>query len=175
MAGTGQQDGKIYVGSTACVASALVTTANQLAEIDGTVTLDTTWEKAEIRWRTRAVKDIIHYAIDAQLTLQDVEFKASCVAKVFAAVSTGSMPLYGEASATALFWKISTSTAPADKQWVFEFTRTADNKRFQLYAPRGYIQNWPTPFVKENFTLQSLTVDLIASTSGEMIKYLEAV
>ena len=172
MAGFIQQDGKLYVGSAGAAASVLVTTANQVAELNGNVVVETTWEKAEARWRTKAVKDRVAYAIDAQITVEELEFKASVLANLFTAAATGSMPLYGESTATANYWRITTSTAPADKQWVFEFTKTDDQKRFQIYAPKAQAQNWPTPFNTDTLTMQNITFDLMASTSGKFIEYL---
>ena len=175
MAGFGQQDGKVYVGSTGCVASVLVTTANQIAELNGNVTIDTTWESATARWRTRGIKDRFTYAIEAMIAVEELEFVASNLNRLFSGVSTGSTPLYGEATATALFYELRTSTAPADKQFVFEFTRTDDAKRFQIYAPKVQIENWPTPFAVDGFTLQNVNFNLMASTNGQMIRYLNAV
>lgn len=156
-------------------ASLLVTTANLIAELNGNVTVDTTWEKAEARWRTRAVKDRVAYAINAQITVEELEFKASNLSLLMTGAATGSQPLYGEAAATAIYYRITTSTAPADKQWCFEFTRTSDQKRMQVYAPKAQVQNWPTPFAIDNFTLQGITWDLMASTNGTLIEYQIAV
>lgn len=175
MAGYIQQDGKLYVGSAGMAASVLVTSANLLAELNGNVTIDTTWETAEARWRTRAVKDRVAYAINAQITVEELEFKASNLALLMTGLASGSQPLYGEATATALFWRITTSTAPANKQFVFEFTRTSDLKKMQIYAPKAQVQNWSPPFALENFTLQNVTWDLTASTSGKLLEYLIAV
>ncbi len=175
MPGYIQQDGKLYVGSAGMAASVLVTSANLLAELNGNVTVDTTWEKAEARWRTRAVRDRVAFAINAQITVEELEFKASNLSLLMTGAVTGSQPLYGESTATAIFWRITTSTAPADKQFVFQFTRTSDGKVMQVYAPRAQVQNWPTPFAIDNFTLQGVVWDLMASTSGKLIEYQIAV
>lgn len=175
MAGYIQQDGKLYVGSAGMAASVLVTSANLLAELNGNVTIETTWEKAEARWRTRAVKDRVAYAINAQINVEELEFKASNLALLMTGATTGSQPLYGQSTATAVYWRITTSTAPANKQFVFEFTRTSDGKKMQIYAPKAQVQNWPTPFAIDNFTLQNITFDLLASTSGKLIEYQIAV
>jgi hypothetical protein len=173
MAGYIQQDGKVYIGSAAMAASILGSTANMLAELNGNVTFEATWEKAEARWRTRAVKDRVAYAVDATINVEQVEFKASNLAHLFSGASTGTMALYGT-TASAFFWRISTSTAPSPKQFLFEFTRTDDDTVLQIYAPRAEPSNWPTPFAVDDFTLQDITFDLMASTNGKFIDFKHA-
>jgi hypothetical protein len=155
-----------------------VTSVNLLAEVNGNVVLETNWESAESRWRTLAVRDRYAYAINGNVTVEELEFKASNLSLLFTGVATGSMPLYGmsaaETNATALYWQITTTTAPKPRQFCFEFTRTDDGKKFQFYAPRAEIENWPTPFNVDNFTMQNVTFNLLASTSGEWAKYLNA-
>jgi len=174
MPGYVQQDGKLYIASAACVASEVVTTANQVAELNGNVVVETTWTKAMARWRTRAIKDIQAYQIDANISVEELEFRASAIAKMFTGVGTGSCILYGRAGATnttALFWTVKTSTAPVNKQFLFEFVRTDTNKVMQIWAPRVQCDNWPTPFNVDGFTLQNLTFQLMASTNGNLIRY----
>lgn len=174
MAGYIQQDGKVYVGSSGMVASVLGSTANMIAELNGNVSFEATWEKAEARWRTRAVKDRVAYAIDATINVEQLEFKASNLARMFVGVATGATLLYGT-TASASFWRITTSTAPSPKQFLFQFTRTSDDKIMQIYAPKAEPSNWPTPFAIDDFTLQDITFDLMASTNGKLIEFLIAV
>jgi len=173
MSGFHQQDGKFYAATSGVVASQLVTAANLLAELNGNVTINTDWEKAESRWRTRAIKDRIYYAINASIEVEELEFKASNLSLLMTGATTGSMALYGT-TATATFWRITTSTAPRNLQWVFQFTRTDDGKKFQVYAPKANIANFPTPFAVDGYTLQNVTFDLMASTNGKLIEYLHA-
>ena len=170
-AGFIQQDGKVYVGTTCVAATSLVTSARLLANLNGNVTIETTWEKAMARWRTRAITDIHAYAIDASISIEELEFRASNVAVLFTGYATGSTPLYGT-TATATFWRIKTSTAPKNLQWCFEFVRTDTGKKMQIYAPKVQVENFPTPFSVDNFTMQNMTFQLMASTNGKLIEYL---
>ena len=173
MAGEFQIDGKVYVGSSGMAASVLVSTSNQIAEINGAVNIEMTWESAKARWRSRATKDVIYYAIDGTIDVEELEFKASNLALLFTHAATGSQPLYGTV-ATANYWRITTSTAPRQLQWCFEFVRSSDGKKQQVYAPKAFMQNYPTPFAVDAFTLQNVTFDLLASTSGKLIEHMIA-
>jgi hypothetical protein len=42
----------------------------------------------------------------------------------------------------------------------------------QIYAPKAEPSNWPTPFAIDDFTLQDITFDLMASTNGKLIEFL---
>jgi len=170
MAGFVQQDGKIYVGTTGVAASGLVTTANLLAELKGNVSIEATWEKAESRWRTRAVKDRYAYAVDAQINVEELEFKGSNLSKLMTGASTGSVAMFGT-TATGTFWRLTTSTAPKRLQFVFQFTKTDDSKRFQVYAPKAEVENFPAPFAVDDFTLQNLTFQLMATSAGTLIEF----
>lgn len=173
-----QQDGKVYVASGGVTAGGVVAAGNQIAKINGAVTVDITWSFASARWRTRAVQDHDAYAIDAEISAEEVEWVASVINTITSNAATGSQALYGTSLATnttALYWRITTSTIPKNLQWVFQFRRTDDNKIMQIYAPKAKIENYPAPFAVEDYTKQSLTWKLLASTNGKLIEILHAV
>ena len=173
-----QQDGKVYIASALATAAAIVTTANQIARINGEVALDLTWQFASARWRTRAIQDHEAFAIDGSITAEEVEWVASNIARLFSGETTGSQALYGKALAantTALFWRITTSTVPQNMQWAFVFTRSDDNKEMQIYSPKAKLENYPAPFAVEDYTKQALTWRLLASTNGKFIEVLHGV
>jgi len=174
-----QQDGKVYVGTVGVPATTLVTSANQIAKINGEVALDLTWTFASARWRSRAIQDHDAVFVDGTLNAEEVEFVASNIARLFSGETTGTQPLYGKATAagnSALFWRITSSTVPQNMQWVFVFTRSDDDKEMQIYSPKAKLENYPAPFAVEDYTKQSLTWRLLAATSnGKFIEVLHGV
>lgn len=176
-----QQDGKVYVATGGVTAAGVVKAANQIAKINGAVSIDITWQFAEARWRTRALQDHDAFAIDGSINAEEVEWVASVIRTISSNAATGVQALYGTTlvttgnSASANFWRITTSTVPKNLQWVFQFRRSDDNKIMQVYAPRAKLENYPAPFAVEDYTKQSLTWRLLASTNGKFIEILHAV
>ena len=173
-----QQDGKVYIGTAAVAATMLVTSANQIARINGEVALDLTWQFASARWRTRAIQDHDAFAIDGSITAEEVEWVASNIARLMTGDTVSTIPLYGQVAASfasANLWKITTSTVPQNMQWVFVFTRSDDNKEMQIYSPKAKVENYPAPFAVEDYTKQALTWRLLASTNGKFIEVLHGV
>jgi hypothetical protein len=175
-----QQDGKIYVASNGVAATEVVASGRQIAKLNGAVTIDLTWSFASARWRTRAIQDHDAFAIDGSINAEEVEWVASVLNTISSNCTVGSQALYGTAlstggNTTANFWRITTSTVPKNLQWVFQFRRSDDNKLMQIYAPKAKLENYPAPFAVEDYTKQSLTWRLLASTNGKLIEVNHAV
>lgn len=173
-----QQDGKIYVATGGVAATEVVAAGNQIAKLNGAVTIDLTWAFASARWRSRAIQDHDAYAIDGSINAEEVEWVASVLNTISSNCTVGSQALYGTALATnttANFWRITTSTVPKNLQWVFQFRRSDDQKIMQIYAPKAKLENYPAPFAVEDYTKQSLTWRLLASTNGKFIEVNHAV
>lgn len=161
-----QLNGQIYVGTSGVAASALVSSINELAKLDGAVNFELTFDQISAKWRTRVVQDRDTIAINGVCNLEGVQFRASTLSKLMSNVSTGTMQLYGSAAtATASFWDIRASTAPKTVQLVFQFTRSSDSKKMQIWT-KAQTANFPMPFAVDEYTKQSLQLNMIGSTNG---------
>jgi hypothetical protein len=170
-----QVDGQIFVGTLGVAATTLVTTANELAKVEGDVNFNITYEQIESKWRRRVTQDRDTIAINGDCTINGVQFRASTLMKLHSNVSTGKTHLYGGATtATASFWEVRSSTAPKTVQLVFQFRHSYSNKKYQIYS-RVQTANFPMPFVVDNYTKQDLSFNMLASSNGgAFFKILEA-
>lgn len=161
-----QVNGAIYTATIGVAASALVTTTNELAKVEGAVNFEITFDQIQARWRKRVVQDRDTIAINGVCNVEGVQFRASTLSKLMQNVSTGATPLYGATTgATAYFWDVRSSTAPKTVQLCFEFTRSGDNKKMQIWT-RCQTANFPMPFAIDDYTKQNLQLNMIASTNG---------
>ena len=161
-----QVNGQLYVGTTGVVASALVTSANKLAEFDGDFGVEISFEQISNNWRKRVVQDRDTIAINGVCNVGGLQFRASTLSKLMSNVTTGSSFLYGGTTgASAIYWEVRSSTAPKTVQLCFEFTNSYDNKKFQFWT-RVQTGNFPMPFTVNDYTKQDLTFNMIASTDG---------
>lgn len=167
-----QNFGKIYAGTAGVPATTLVTTANEIAKLNGNVALNVEWMFAEARWRQKALQDRVAYAIDGTIACEDVEFKASTATVLFTA-SSGAGDLFGAGTgtnSTSAFWRITASTVPRKMQFVFEFRRSDNNRKMQIYAPKAMPEAFNVPFNEGDLTKHPLAFKLLASSSGRMVE-----
>jgi len=153
-------DGMLMVGTTGQAVSTVATTSRELARINGAVNLDVTFEKVDAYWRTRAIQDTETFRTAVNFTVEEIQFRASTLNKLFKNVGYGSTAYLGT-TATSARWRITTSTAPKQVKAIFEFTRSSDNRKMAIYFPRLETNNFPIPigvgdFIKQNMTFRAL-------------------
>lgn len=164
-------DGKLYWGSTGMAASMVVTSINELARIEGAVNFDITFEKATAYWRTRSVQDSFTYRTNVKITVEQMQFRASNLSKLMQNVTYVTVGAFLGTTATCSSWLITTSTAPRQGRFVFDFVRTSDNKHAQVYAPKAEIDNFPAPFAGNDMVKQNVNFTMLTSGAA-MLKFL---
>jgi hypothetical protein len=165
-------DAKIYAGTVGMAVSAVATTSQELARINGAVNIELTFEKIDAYWRTRALQDTETFRTGVALTCEEVQFRASTLNKIFKNVGYASTP-YVATTATSFRWRITTSTAPKQVKMIFEFTRTSDNKKMAIYFPRAESNNFPIPLGGEDFIKQNMTFRAVATGANIMDLYIK--
>lgn len=156
-------DGVIWVGSTGMAVTAVATTAMELARVNGAVNFDTTFEKVDAHWRTRAIQDSETFRTACAITVEQVQFRASTLTKLMKNVTYSGLNTLLGTTATAALWRITTSTAPRTVKLIFKFTRTSDQKRMQVYTPKAEVNDFPMGFGADDFIKQNFTFRCLAS------------
>lgn len=164
-------DGEIYAVTAGYTAvTTIVASANKLAEINGAVNFELSWDMVESRWRRKTVQDIVPLRINGQVTIDEVEFKQTTIGRLMNYVNAGSGKTYGPTPASnATYFALRSSTAPKMLQMVFHFKRSSDNKIMQIYCPKVMVDNFPMPFAVDDFVKQNLTFRIMASTNGNFM------
>lgn len=165
-------NGMLMVGTTGQAVSTIATTSAEMARINGAVNLEITFEKVDAYWRTRAIQDTETFRTGVAFTVEEIQFRASTLNKIFKNVTYASTPYLGT-TATSSRWRITTSTAPKQVKAIFEFTRSSDNKKMAIYFPRLETNNFPIPIGTGDFIKQNMTFRAVASGANVVDIYIK--
>lgn len=166
-------NGMLMVGTTGQAVSTVATTSAELARINGAVNLEITFEKVDAYWRTRAIQDTETFRTAVNFTVEEIQFRASTLNKIFKNVGYQSATAYLGTTATSARWRITTSTAPKQVKAIFEFTRSSDNKKMCIYFPRLETNNFPIPIGTGDFIKQNMTFRAVATGANIVDIYIK--